>query len=103
MHPDESSLACGAAGSALELPIGIEITAEDLADAFDFELFGLAPGRSALLRLNVTACAARCCGEGGPIHLIGIDFRGPRRMPSMAFFETRSESAVSASLHFSSA
>jgi hypothetical protein len=31
------------------------------------------------------------------------DLRGPRNMPSAAFFETRSENALSASLHFSSA
>ena len=42
--------------------------------------------------------AAEACLVDGPGHC-----RGPRRMPSMAFFETRSESAVSATLHCSSA
>ena len=35
------------------------------------------------------------------VELVG--FRGPRKMPSMAFFETRRENAVSASLHVSNA
>jgi hypothetical protein len=53
--------------------------------------------------LMLPAAAALVEGEPQMRPTIADDTRGPGKLPSMAFFETRSENAVSASLHLSSA
>ncbi|MCG6984369.1 MAG: hypothetical protein LJE61_04075 [Thiocapsa sp.] len=59
---------------------------------------------NALTASILETCYAIVANESLDPYVLQFDeLRGPRKMPSMAFFETRSENAVSASLHFSSA